>query len=476
MIENIHSHEGEEQDAKKLKLTFKPPKNIKQIGESTSLKKIYVEDYVFTYIKELVKKEYANCRITILLGHYIKTQDARIILINGAVEAEGMQYDAEAVFNNDTWTSVYESIKRYFSDVEVVGWCIGGPGFILENDEKLKKIHLDNFAGVDKALLKYDSIEEEEAFYLYENGALNKQNGYYIYYDKNDDMQNYIMEHKALKPRTVKEVEETAVKEYKDEMKEQRVQENNKSIMHLMYAAGSLMVVLVIIVFATMINNSNRINHLEESLNDLSSTLNASVNPAEDKNSVVDATTNSGNTLDVETISGNLNSIKNEEVIGDKADDKSSTDEAANGETEATDKSKDSETDQTTSETGKDQQADTKKEETTNADQAKDETKENSDTTAKNESDKTQESSNTAKETDGSEKTDENAGKADESDTKETSSSAAEVKYYEVQKGDTLVGISFKLYQSGDYVTKIMELNGIEDMDMIYYGQKLIVP
>ena len=465
MIENIHSHEGEEQDAKNLNYTFKPPKNIKQIGESTSLKKIYVEDYVFTYIKELVKKEYANCRITVLLGHYIKTQDARIILINGAVEAEGMQYDAESVFNNDTWTSVYENIKRYFSNVEVVGWCIGGPGFMLENDEKLKKIHLDNFAGVDKALLKYDSIEEEEAFYLYENGALSKQSGYYIYYDKNDDMQNYIIEHKSLRPRTAKETEEIAVKEYKDEMKEQRIQENNKSIMHLMYAAGSLMVVLVIIVFATMINNSNRINHLEESMNDLNNIFAASINQSQDKGSVVDTATNPGKTLDVETISGNLNSIKNEEVIGDKADDKTGTDETAKGETESVDKPKDSESDQAASETGKDEQADTKQ----------GETKDNSEETTKDESDKNEENSGESKETDGS-KSDDNAEKADESDTKETSSGASEVRYYEVQKGDTLVSISFKLYQSGDYVTKIMELNGIEDMDMIYYGQKLIVP
>lgn len=473
MIENIHSHEGEEQDKKKINYTFKPPKNIKQIGESTSLKKIYVEDYVFTYIKELVKKEYASCRITVLLGHYVKTQEARIILINGAVEAEGIQYDAESVFNNDTWTSVYENIKRYFTDVEVVGWCIGAPGFILENDEKLKKIHLDNFAGVDKALLKYDSMEGEEAFYIYENGALSKQNGYYIYYDKNDDMQNYIMEHKAMKPRTAKETQEIAMKEYKEEMKEQRVQENNKSIMHLMYAAGSLMVVLVIIVFASMINNSNRIDDLEKSMNHLSTTLNASLNRSEQEDSALDASTNTGKSMDVETISGNLNSIKNEEVIGDKADNTSSTDETAKGEDTATNQSEDPKEGKTPSESGKDQEESTAQGESKDNSENQEGTKGSSDETATNKSEETKVESN---ETDSSKKNDDTTTKADDSNTKETSSGSTEVKYYEVQKGDTLVAISFKLYNSGDYVSKIMELNGIEDMDMIYYGQKLIVP
>lgn len=472
MIENIHSHEGEEQDKKKINYTFKPPKNIKQIGESTSLKKIYVEDYVFTYIKELVKKEYANCRIMVLLGHYVKTQEARIILINGAVEAEGIQYDAEVVFNNDTWTSVYENIKRYFTDVEVVGWCIGGPGFILENDEKLKKIHLDNFAGVDKALLKYDSMEGEEAFYIYENGALSKQNGYYIYYDKNDDMQNYIMEHKAMKPRSPKETQEIAVREYKEEIKEQRVQENNKSIMHLMYAAGSLMVVLVIIVFASMINNSNRIDDLEKSMNHLSTTLNASLERSQEEDSALDASTNTGKSMDVETISGNLNSIKNEEVIGDKADNKSGTDETATSVDSTTNQSDDSKEGKTSTESAKDEKASTEQSESKDNSKKQQGTKGGSDETATNKSEETKVESN---ETIDSKKND-TTTKGDDSDTKETSSGSTEVKYYEVQKGDSLVEISFKLYNSGDYVSKIMELNGIEDMDMIYYGQKLIVP
>jgi len=51
-----------------------------------------------------------------------------------------------------------------------------------------------------------------------------------------------------------------------------------------------------------------------------------------------------------------------------------------------------------------------------------------------------------------------------------------EVKYYTVKIGDTLAGISYKLYNSANYITKIMELNNIEDEDVIFAGQRLIVP
>ena len=412
-------------------------------------KKIYVEDYVFTYIKELAKKEFSDCRIAVLLGHYIKLKNEQIIMINGAVEAEGIQFDAEVVFNNDTWTSIYENIKKYFSDVEVVGWFIGGPGFLLENEEKLKKIHLDNFAGVDKALMKYDSMEQEESFYIYEHGGLACQKGYYIYYEKNEDMQNYIIEHRPSEIKSSKASEEKEVIEYKEEMKEQKVQENTKNIMHLLYAAGSLMVVIVIVAFAIMLNNSSTIKNLEKTVKNLEDTLYAGESNLEEQkaqekanlsNQVAENAKQQEDTMDVETISGNLSSIKQEEVVGDRAEEVAK----------------------------KDEKKDTKQEEQAEEPEVKsDNTKSEEKTTdtEKKEDGKEGKKTETKPET-----------KPEKEDAAETSASTSEVKYYEVQKGDTLVGISFKLYQSGDYVTKIMKLNGIEDMDMIYYGQKLIVP
>jgi nucleoid-associated protein YgaU len=51
-----------------------------------------------------------------------------------------------------------------------------------------------------------------------------------------------------------------------------------------------------------------------------------------------------------------------------------------------------------------------------------------------------------------------------------------EVKYYTVKAGDSLAGISYRLYSSANYISIIKNLNNIEDEDMIYIGQKLILP
>lgn len=48
--------------------------------------------------------------------------------------------------------------------------------------------------------------------------------------------------------------------------------------------------------------------------------------------------------------------------------------------------------------------------------------------------------------------------------------------YYVVQKGDSLVGICKKIYQTTAMLDKLCEVNGIEDEDSIYAGQYLTLP
>lgn len=50
------------------------------------------------------------------------------------------------------------------------------------------------------------------------------------------------------------------------------------------------------------------------------------------------------------------------------------------------------------------------------------------------------------------------------------------VEYYVVKEGDTLAGISMKLYDSVNMVEKICEINSIENEDSLYIGQKIYLP
>ena len=59
-------------------------------------------------------------------------------------------------FTEDNWAGIYRDIRDYFPEYQIVGWFLGGPGFLLEDTDRQKKIQEDNFGGGDKIFLKMD--------------------------------------------------------------------------------------------------------------------------------------------------------------------------------------------------------------------------------------------------------------------------------------------------------------------------------
>ena len=53
-------------------------------------------------------------------------------------------------------------------------------------------MHKLNFEKRDKVLYLYDETDGEDSFFLYRSGQLEKQKGYYIYYEKNPEMLHYM--------------------------------------------------------------------------------------------------------------------------------------------------------------------------------------------------------------------------------------------------------------------------------------------
>ena len=66
-------------------------------------------------------------------------------------------------------------------------------GFSVELNDKIIRTHMDNFSGENKVLYMIDALDNEDAFYQFENYSLKKQRGYYIYYETNKEMKNYML-------------------------------------------------------------------------------------------------------------------------------------------------------------------------------------------------------------------------------------------------------------------------------------------
>ncbi len=429
---------------------IKMPKNIRQIGSIGARNKvIYVEDYVMTYIRQLSDKEHSGCKVAVLLGYYVRTEEGKNIFIKGAVEMMNSDFSSGIAFSDEGWTSIYENIKQYFNDVEIVGWSLIGPEFFIEGEEKLRKIHTENFSGPDKVLLKMDSLEKEEAFYLNENNHLIKQNGYYIYYEKNEEMQNYMVENKETASEE-KNYSDHTTRKIRNVIQEKKDVKDDRSIIRLLYAASTLLAIIVLVIAATMLDNYEKMRNMETALNSISQSLNMG---KEGENVSGDDTEQTGEEVQAADTGQNDTS-----QVPDADSDKAENSQTAEGNNSGT--KEDDSNNQTLDDSRETTEVET--------------VKGNINSTEDTDNSPADSSTDTASADNQGNSNSDNA--EDEADSNDSAQTSAQVKYYIVRAGDSLAAISYELYHTYSYMEKIKELNGIEDENKIYEGQKLIVP
>ena len=185
MIEMVYSSkESEEQGNVTI------PKNIRQIGENNSNQKIYVEDNVITNLKKRIGKQ-EDVNYGVLLGEIKRKNGNTYVFVKGMVEVREV-IENSLIFNDDIWAAIYKDIKKYFSKMNIVGWFVSVPYRVRDDLKGIRKLHLDNFAGNDKVCFLTDRTENDENFYMCKQGNLEKQSGYYIYYERNEKMKKYI--------------------------------------------------------------------------------------------------------------------------------------------------------------------------------------------------------------------------------------------------------------------------------------------
>ncbi|MGN0151025.1 MAG: LysM peptidoglycan-binding domain-containing protein [Wujia sp.] len=251
---------------------LKLPKNIRQIGNPSSNKRIYIEDYVVTYLNYISRPGSTHARGAVLLGTVEHSEIGDIIFVSGAVDAQNLEFDMdESAFTQEAWTEIYDQVKEFFSDLAVVGWFLSRMGFSTAINDKIEKMHVDNFPGKDKVLYVSDSLESDDAFYMYEHGQLVKQKGYYIYYTKNEAMQNYIIKQKG----GTSDEEDTEIQRKDEELIRNYREKNNKSQgtkpggISLVYVASSFVVLAMLAMGITVISNYDKMKEMEVSINKL---------------------------------------------------------------------------------------------------------------------------------------------------------------------------------------------------------------
>lgn len=270
MIEIICNEENSDKSKQVTRgAAIRRPKNIKQIGEVSSDKKIYIEDYAFTYINSIAYNNPSDSQAGVLLGENQTDGDEKCVFIKGIIKAKlGTEVEEKGVyFNESVWNGIYSDVEKYFPDLSVVGWFATIPEVTPERMMKLKKIHLDNFAGTMKTFYLIDTVEKEENFYLYENGELKKQKGYVCFYERNYEMQEYMLERRERK--SSEDGPDKVMKSIRNIIREKEELHEQKKNARFMYGVSTFMVIVILVIGINLMNNYQKMKKFDKSISSL---------------------------------------------------------------------------------------------------------------------------------------------------------------------------------------------------------------
>ena len=242
----------------------KLPKNIRQVGERDQVVKLYIEDYVNTYLKRLYPAGGQDLRVGLLLGEIRTEEGIPFLFIDGALEMEQVTREGEKVeFTEEAWKKAYQVMEQMFPHRSVQGWFLcGAPGCALSPLDYWKQ-HGQYFSGKNQLMYLNSGLEGEEAIYTASEDGFYKLRGYSIYYERNQMMQDYMVSRKDAR-RVESGTRDMVIQDFRDRMEERKQSVGHaRSAIGLLGGTCSVLAVLVLAGGLVMFGNYRKMKDRE---------------------------------------------------------------------------------------------------------------------------------------------------------------------------------------------------------------------
>lgn len=431
------------------------PKNIRQIGSPDIGDRIYIENKVHEYMHPYDALQEKT--VYVLLGRFENLIGRQCVFVEAAICLEEIAFEGECpVWSDDSWAYLYKKLKHAYDNMVIVGWAMDIRGQLPNLTVAIEKLHRTYFGGEHQILYLMDSLEKEDAFYSLKNGYLKRRAGYYIYYAQKSFSLSTIIDDERKKDTSIQKkqnekqemMQEDNQKEKKQEQESwsehffaemkndenyAREEENEKERTNSyrtyleqkgqktkMIPSYGLSVLLFLVVcglgFAAF-QNHQKMNAMETALMQMNSTK-LMETETQESSSETDVM------VRVESVEGNITPQDNTQT--EAAADMQQVEEQTAAEGDSAQVQRNTDQAETQTDTG-----------TVQADNAQ------------------------AQET---------------AVVQPEASQYLSQGYYIVQKGDSLVGICRKVYNTTAMMDKLCETNGIDNPDAIYEGQYLTLP
>lgn len=250
------------------------PKNVRQIGNVSDSSKIYIEDYVDTFFNQLCEKTDQTIKGAFLIGEIVREENEEYIYVYGAVQMKEVLHKGKEIYVNDsTWKKGCEMCKEYFGGAEILGWFLATSGQAIEINHNIMKVHQKLFPREKTIFVAKEAREKDEKYYVYKYKELMENAGHYIYYEKNAEMQNYMISLRKKVGMTPSEIiEDTVTKNFRNVIQnkvKKKDAKSKKSHSRFTYALSTFLVLVVLVIGITMVNNYDKMKGMQNSLEQL---------------------------------------------------------------------------------------------------------------------------------------------------------------------------------------------------------------
>ncbi len=379
-----------------------------------------------TYLRRLYPKGGQDLRVGVLLGTSEEHDGTPYLFVDGALEMDDVAESSDkVVLSESAWKKAYKTMEDMFPKREIMGWFLCGESGTTLSPLNYWKQHGQYFSKKNQLMYLNSGLEGEEAVYITSEDGFYKLQGYSIYYERNQMMQDYMILRKDAR-RVESGSGDSVIRDFRQRMEDNKSQAAAQR--GTIRTLGTLCSALAVVVLAggvAMFNNYEKMKDME-----------AVLTAALPDQVVAKGEELPDEELWVEEASGNVYPTVAHETMSSTYPDGQATQETHMDPSQAQ------------AEEGDNGEGDISGEELA--------------------------------EGNGEKTIDSDDNKA--SDTPEPSQDGqarqalSDGNVYTVQDGETLYGICLKLYGNGSMLSKICELNGLEDENKIISGQNLILP
>ena len=432
------------------------PKNIRQIGQIQEDYRIYVEDYVTTYLNQVAGGIRDKAGVVLLLGESYEEDGKTFYFIRGAIASEDeYEIGKDELFPQTCWRYFHERRQDYFAPMQVVGWALIKGELGTLSEEYISERFLQDGEWKGLLFLEIDRYNCIDRFYVCGAPLRRACSGYYIFYDKNIEMQNYLITWNEQKGKQSNQAqEEIPVRHFREVMRDKKKEESGMKGSTLIAACA----VIALAVFTiSSLNRYGKLKGFDDFVGDIGAFVEEKLSGVGQNIEVIDGNEDKPEGQDADEEPGT--DIGQDISEGTSADNEQAASDSASADSEQA----------TLNGDGAD------KEQTGSDGTSTDNEQAVSDGTS---TDNEQASSESV--VDNTTGVDSPSGSTNDNEIQETTGDAITPErgytVYIIQPGDTLFDISRRYYGDVHMVDKICELNQIVNGDSIYFGQKILLP